>query len=140
MDAKFKEAFKEFYNGDALIKEKSLRTEAMMKPLIDFIDAKDLDKSMNLGSEAGKLKFIVSKNIEQLKMAYKYLSQLQHFSSRAFMLYKMKEYQDFNPHFSLLVLFVIINASVPIVKDLAPDEKTVEMLVGLAREITKLTE
>lgn len=140
MDAKLKETFTGFYDGNSLIKEKDLRTDAMMKPLRDFIDSKLEDKNINLGSEAGKLKFIVDNNIEQLKIAYKYLSQLQHFSSRSYTFYKLKEYQDFNPHFSLLVLFVIITALVPIFKDLAPDEKTIEILVGYATEISKLTE
>jgi hypothetical protein len=140
MDNKFKESFKDFYNGVVLMKEKEFRTEEMMKPLRDFMDSKGIDKTANLSTEAGKLTFIVSKNIDQLRIVYKYLSQLQHFSSRAFMFYKEKAYQDFNPYFSLLVLFVVINAAVPIVRDLSPDEQAMENLVGLATEIAKLTE
>lgn len=140
MEDKFKETFKDFYNADQLIKKNDLRTDEMMKPLKDFVAAQKLDNNINFGTEAGKLKFILDNNIEQLKITYKYLSQLQHFSTTAYLFYKMKEYQEFNPYFSLLIIFITIKALVPISKDLAPDDEVVERFVGLAAEIAKLTE
>jgi len=140
MDNKLKETFPDFYKGDVFINKNILRTEEMMKPLRDFIEAKFEDKNLNLGSEAGKLKFIIDNNIEQLKIVYRYLSQLQHFSSHSYPFYKLKEYQIFNPHFSLLVLFLIISTLIQIINDLSADKNTIEILDGFAAEILTLAQ
>lgn len=138
INEKFKEGFKEFFNGDDLIKEKELRTDEMMKPIRDYIKEAGL-VNPNISQESGKLEFIKDKNIEQLKITYKYLSQLQHFSSQAHHFYKTENYQNFNPHFSLLVIFVTIKALVPIIKNVAEDIDAIKELVGIAVEISKLT-
>jgi hypothetical protein len=138
MEETFRKNFAEFYDGNTLKSQKSYRTEAFWKTVHEYLAKRNLENT-NINTEAGKLKIIDDKHIEQIKIVYTYLSQLQHFSGRAFNFYKVKEYSDFNPHFTLLILFIIITIIIDIVRDLVPDGPTIEHFTLIASKVASIT-
>lgn len=140
MENKFHETFKDFYENGKIKKGGSFRTEDFLKKIEKYKIDNNVPSDANLDTEAGKLKFINDRNKNHIQIVYTYFSQMHHFSGRSFNFYKIKEYAEGNPKFSLLVLFVCLIAFTDISNDVARDEKFIVNLALIANEIAGLQE
>ncbi|HTF18145.1 MAG TPA: hypothetical protein VK658_08745 [Chryseolinea sp.] len=98
--------------------------KANMSAYLQTINKPDL----HYAREAGKLQFVVDDDSSIIEILYKYLSQLQHFSLIGRKMYTMDGFLDFNPHITLLTLFLMAKVIRQIALDVAPHQPTLTAL------------
>ena len=138
IEGTFQKNFSEFYKGGELKGEADFRSREFWNKIHEYLKNIDVDETLRISTEAVKMKFIRDQHAERIQILYTYLSQLQHFSGRAYNFYKSKEFSDFNPHFTLMLLFFADLVLISIVGDLSNDEKTLTDLGQLAKEMAEI--
>ncbi|MCD9015202.1 hypothetical protein [Parachryseolinea silvisoli] len=127
--------FADFYKGTELKREADFRRASTSSAVREYLEKNGIDPTLNYNTEAGKMHFVKDQHTERIQISYKYLSQFQHFSGRAYNFYKNPDYVPFNPVLSLMLLFLSTIVIHDISAHLTPGVPQLELLVKLAAEL-----